>query len=67
MKERNETNPEKFLDRIKVLSTKIKDEELDKNINFMLIVMMLQKGSTSGILTEYEQMELKKKIIYEKG
>ena len=67
IKERNETNPEKFLDRIKVLSTKIKDEELDKNINFMLIVMMLQKGSTSGILTEYEQMELKKKIIYEKG
>ena len=67
MKESNEKDTAKFFGKVKTLSTKIKDEKIGDTVNLMLLVMMIKKGKSSGLLTEYKSMELKKRITNEKG
>ena len=53
VKDSNVTDSAKFFEKIKTLAGQFKDEKIQDNINFMLLVMMLKKGKSSGVLTEW--------------
>ena len=62
-----ETDPQKYINQYKDISKKILDENIEGNINFLLMVMMIEKGVTKGVLTDHQREELKTQITTDAG
>ena len=60
-KDSNETDPVRFFKKVKTVAGQLMNEKIMDNINFILLVMMLRKGKSSGALTEYERLKIEGK------